>query len=110
MLCILTSMTVVTLGELLSARDDSLRVSARTHPAWITALRHRLARVDLRRVTARVGAMVAAALLALAGLLHRHGLVLAGLASFVVAAALLSAVAALVVAGVSLLFLEVRRR
>jgi uncharacterized membrane protein YkgB len=48
--------------------------------------------------------------LILAGLVHRHALVLGGLAAFVVAAASLSSVAGWVMAGVSLLFLEVRRR
>ncbi len=102
-------MTVVTLGELLSARDESLRVE-RARLAWLSVLRRRVARVDLRRVTARVGALFAVSLLTLAGLAERHGLVLAGLAAFVVAAAMLSTVAAFIVAGVSLLFLEVRRR
>lgn len=102
-------MTVVTLSQLLSARDESLRVE-RARLAWLSALRRRVARVDLRPVTARVGAFLAAMLLALAGLAERHGLVLAGLASFVIAAAMLSTVAAFAVAGVSLLFLEVRRR
>jgi preprotein translocase subunit SecF len=107
-------MSVVTLGELLAVRDESLR-SERIRSAWLVTLRRRITRSlvmarSQRASLARVGAMVASVLLALAGFLARHGLVLAGLASFVVAAALASTMAALVVAGVSLLFLEVRRR
>lgn len=49
-------------------------------------------------------------MLFLAGQVYRHGLVLAGLASFVLAASLYSTIAGLCVAGVAFLFLELRRR
>lgn len=72
----------------------------------------------LRRIMSQVRALdwsparraTVAALLAVAGLLARHGLVVAGLLAFVVAAAMVAPVLAWVVSGVSLLFLEVRRR
>lgn len=102
-------MTVVTLSSLLDARDESLRAE-RTAPAWLTRGWARVRTADYRPATARMGALLAAVVLTLAGFLSKHGLVLGGLATFVVAAALLSVVAAWIVAGVSLLFLELRRR
>jgi hypothetical protein len=98
-------MTTVTLGALLDARDESLALK-RSRPAWLSHAWARLRRVQYTAVTAQMVALV----LTLAGLVHRHALVLAGLAAFVVAAASLSSVAGWVMAGVSLLFLEVRRR
>jgi hypothetical protein len=65
---------------------------------------------EYRPVAARTGALFAAAVLVLAGFISKHGLVLGGLSMFVVAAAMLWTPAAWLVAGVSLLFLEVRRR
>jgi hypothetical protein len=97
-------MTTVSLSELLSMRDESLAVSP-ARPDWISAAWRRV-RLSWRVVAARV----ALAVLTLAALLQRHGLVLAGLASFVIAASIVSALAAWIMAGVSLLFLEVRRK
>jgi hypothetical protein len=102
-------MTVVTLSSLLDARDESLRVE-RTTPAWLSRAWARVKTAEYRPVTARAGALLAAVVLALAGFVAKHGLVLGGLATFVIAASMLSVVAAWIVAGVSLLFLEVRRR
>lgn len=102
-------MTVVTLSSLLDARDESLRAE-RTTPAWLTRARARVSTVDLAAAGTRAGALLLAVVLTLAGFVSKHGLVLGGLATFVVAAALLSTVAAWIVAGVSLLFLELRRR
>lgn len=98
-------MTVVTLSELLSARDESLAIRS-TRPAWLSRAWARAREVNYGAIIARLLATV----LALAGFASKHGLVLAGLITFVIAAALLSVVAAWIVAGVSLLFLEVRRR
>ena len=95
----------VSLQTLLEARDASLRVRGSRITAALARARRSLA--------GRVGAVGRALLLVvlfLAGQVHRHGLVLAGLASFVTAAALYSPIAALVTAGVSLFFLELRRR
>lgn len=102
-------MTVVTLNALLGARDESLAVQ-RSRPAWLSAAWRWVRSRSYAAVTARVVRIVSALALTLAGLFHRHGLVLAGLASFVIAAAMFAPVAAWIVAGVSLLFLEVRRR
>lgn len=109
MSCNLLLMTVVTLNALLSARDESLAVK-RARPAWLSGAWRWVRSRPYAAVTARVIRLVATVCLTLAGLLHRHGVVLAGLASFVIAAAMLAPVAAWIVAGVSLLFLEVRRR
>jgi len=98
-------MTTVSLSELLSLRDDSLAV-APVRPSRVAAAWRRVRSLGWSVAAARV----AMAVVTLAALLNRHGLVLAGLASFVVAASLVSALAAWIVAGVSLLFLEVRRK
>jgi hypothetical protein len=102
-------MTVVTLAALLEARDESLTLK-RSAPAWLSRARAWARQVRWTAVSARVAACVAACMLTLAGFTSKHGLVLAGLASFVIAAALFAPVAAWIVGGVSLLFLEVRRR
>jgi len=94
-------MSVVTLSALLDARDESLAVR-RVRPAWISR--------SLRLVRALRWSWTLVSLLAVAGFLARHGLVLAGCAAFVIAAAIVTPVAGWVVAGVSLLFLEARRR
>jgi len=93
------------LRDLLEARDASLRVRGSRITAALVRAR--------RLVAGRAGAAGRALLIAVlfvASQVHRHGLVLAGLASFVLAAALYSPIAALVTAGVSLFFLELRRR
>lgn len=102
-------MSVVTLSALLDARNESLAVR-RARPLWLSRAWIRLRSVSYTAVTARVGAAVAAWLLTLAGFVSRHGLVLAGLTTFVIAAASIAPVAGWIMAGVSLLFLEVRRR
>lgn len=106
----LASMTTVSLSELLSARDESLAVR-RTRPAWHSRALTWMRAFDWSAVrTGRFAHVVTVVVLALAGFLSRHALVLAGCAAFVIAAALLSAVAGWVVAGVALFFLEARRR
>lgn len=98
-------MTTVPLSVLLRERDESLMVTRargsalRRVMSWIRALDWTPARKALL-----VG------LLSVAGVLSRHGLVVAGLAAFVVAAATLSVTLAWVAGGAGLLFLEVRRR
>lgn len=102
-------MTAVTLGDLLNARDESLAVTP-VRPSWLSVAWRRV-RASARGVRwSAVAARVAMAVITLAALLHRHGLILAGLASFVVAASQVSTLAAWITAGVSLLFLEVRRK
>lgn len=98
-------MTTVTLATLMQARDESLAIR-RARPAWLSRAIARVRQVALTTVTARI---TVAALL-LAGFVTRHGLVLAGLSAFVIAAALAAPIAGWVVAGAALLFLEVRRR
>lgn len=95
-------MTTVSLNALLRARDQSLTVTRA--PAWRRALL-RLRTVDLDP-TRRA---LTVALLAALGFVSRHALVVFGLACLVAGAATVSALAAWVVAGASLLFLEVRR-
>lgn len=93
------------LRDLLEARDASLRVRG----SRITAALARARRIFAGRIGV-VGRALLISVLFLAGQVHRHGLVLAGLASFVLAAALYSTITALCVAGVAFLFLELRRR
>lgn len=93
------------LRDLLEARDASLRVRG----SRITAALARVRRRSTGMATI-AGRALLVSVLFLAGQVHRHGLVLAGLASFVLAAALYSPIAALCVAGVAFLFLELRRR
>jgi hypothetical protein len=98
-------MTTVTLSELLSARDESIALR-RTRPRWHARVLARVRATDWK--PARVGLM--AVVLAVAGFLSKHAIVLAGCAAFVVAAAIITPVAGWAVAGVALFFLEARRR
>lgn len=95
----------VRLADLLDARDASIRVRG----SRITAVLVRARRFWAGRARG-AGRVLLTFLAFLFGQVHRHGLVLAGLTSFVLAAALYSAIAALCVAGVGFLFLELRRR
>lgn len=96
-------MTTVTLANLMRARDDSLR--ARPTPLLARLLR------KVRGLTlAPVWRVLAVAVLAGAGFVSRHGLVLAACTAIVVGAATLSAMAAWITAGAALFFLEARRR
>lgn len=98
-------MTTVPLSVLLRERDESLMVT-RTRPS---ALRRAMSRARAYDWTPARRALLVS-LLAVAGALSRHGLVVAGLAAFVVAAATVSLTLAWVAGGAGLLFLEVRRR
>ena len=98
-------MTTVSLAELLSARDESLalrreqgRWQARAL-SWVRALKWK-----------PVATALMVAVVAVAGFLSRHGLVLGGCASFIVGATIVTPVAGWIVAGVALFFLEARRR
>lgn len=94
-------MTTVSLSELLSIRDESIRVRPAGRPLFAPLLR-RLRRISLR--PARL------ALLAVLAFVTKHGLVLSGCAALVISAATLSVTAAWIMAGLSLFFLEARRR
>lgn len=98
-------MTTVTLATLLAARDESLAVRV-ARPAWLSLALRRVRGVDYAAGWARVAAAVVLTL----AFCSRHGLVLGALAAFVIAAATFAPAAAWIVGGVSLLFLEVRRR
>lgn len=98
-------MTTVTLSELLSTRNESL-VARRTRSRWHARALARVRATDWKPVMT----VAAAVVLAVAGFLSRHALVLAGCVAFVIGAALVSAVAGWAVAGVALFFLEARRR
>lgn len=95
-------MSVVTLAELLTHRDESIRVS----PQRGRVLAIRLA----RWVSAAAFPASARAIGMLLHFLNLHGLVLSACAAFVIAAATLSVTLAWFVAGAALFFLEARRR
>jgi hypothetical protein len=99
----------VTLAGLLADRDASLSV---TRPGVFALAGLRAKRMlGPARTASGAGVRAFVALLAvLAGLIGRHGLVLAGLTAFVVAAAQYSLVAALITGGIGAFFLELRRR
>lgn len=94
-------MTTVSLSELLSIRDDSLRVTRerRRYGALIMA---RLRAVDLSPVRR--------ALLVSLLFLTRHALVLSGCAAVVTAAAMITPALGWLTTGAALFFLEARRR
>lgn len=98
-------MTTVPLSVLLRGRDESLMVTRTRRPA----LRRALSQVRAYDWTPARRALLVS-LLAVAGVLSRHGLVVAGLAAFVIAAATVSLTLAWAAGGAGLLFLEVRRR
>jgi hypothetical protein len=98
-------MTVVTLSELLGARDESLRVQPRAGHAIAARLK-----TALGALSRGVGSRVTVLLISLLRLAHLHGLVLSGCTAFVIAAATLSATLAWFTAGAALFFLEARRR
>jgi hypothetical protein len=94
-------MTVVTLHELLSRRDESL-VYHRPHLAGLTRLAHKIRHIDL--------APTWRALLVSLLFVARHALVLGGCTAIVIAAVTVSATLGWVAAGAALFFLEARRR
>lgn len=94
-------MTVVSLHELLTVRDQSLRVT-RSRPR----LRIKFPAVRLMPVWTFVLTIVTT----VGYQIHRHGLVLGGCAAFVIAAGMVSPIAALITLGLALFFLEARRR
>lgn len=96
----------VSLRDLIEARDASLDVSG----GLSVAARLRVLWRGMARGGRRTAAFVMSLLALLAAGLHRHGLVLAGLALFIGAAAQFSPTAALITGGVSAFFLELRRR
>jgi len=98
-------MTTVTLAQLLSARDESIALR-RERVRWHVRALARVRAWDVRPAARALLAVV----LAVAGLLSKHGLVLGGCASFVIGAAIVTPVAGWIVAGVALFFLEARRR
>lgn len=102
----------VTLAELLAERDAS--IAHRPNPFALAGLRaKRTAWIAARKSASGVRTGMRALVLVtlfLAAFTSRHGLVLAGLAAFVTAAALYSPIAGLVTAGAGLFFLELRRR
>lgn len=86
------------LARMLAARDASLRLE---RPGPLLLLRRGVR--TLRSVTALV-------IVAAMAFVSRHGLVLGGLTAFVIAAWTWAAIAGMITLGVSLLFLEVRRK
>jgi hypothetical protein len=94
-----------TLSSLLADRDASIRIKLSAFA--FAGLRAKRLLGSARGATARTSVTLFAFL---AVFLSRHALVLAGLASFTVAAAQHSLSAALVVGGAGAFFLELRRR
>lgn len=97
----LYSMTTVTLGDLLAARDEGMRVPKTRRRSFAIAWR-RIKRINLAPTRAL---MVVIATFAL-----RHTLVLAGCSAFVISAAMMSPIAGWATAGLALFFLEARRK
>jgi len=95
----------VTLAGLLAERDASLSVAT----GQLSRIAARVVRSlgSARNTTVRG---IASLVVFLAAFVSRHGLVLAGLTAFVVAAGQYSLVAALITGGASAFFLELRRK
>jgi hypothetical protein len=95
----------VTLGALLAERDASLRIE----PSALTlaALRAKRALRSARGASARAAMLVFALLVAI---VTRHALVVGGLSAFTLAAWRHGTTAGLIALGLSLFFLELRRR
>ena len=95
----------VTLAGLLAERDASLSVAT----GQLSRIAARMMRsLGSARTTTVRG--IASSLVFLAAFVSRHGLVLAGLTAFTVAAGQFSLVAALITGGASAFFLELRRK
>ena len=95
----------VTLAGLLAERDASLSVAT----GQLARIAARLVRsLGSARNTAARG--IASLVVFLAAFVSRHGLVLAGLTSFTIAAGQHSLVASLITGGASAFFLELRRK
>lgn len=98
-------MTVVSLQELLTRRDESLRYERPARPVMARALA-RIRAVDL----APVRRVLLVSLLFTAGMVSRHALVLAGCAALVISAAIISPSLGWLAGAGALFFLEARRR
>ncbi len=101
----LLTMTVVTLSELMRTQRESLAARP-PRPSVLAALARRIRALDL--TPARRAAL--ATILAIAGFISRHALVLGGCTAVVISAATVSAILGWLAVGVSLFFLEARRR
>jgi hypothetical protein len=95
----------LTLGERIAARDASIALKA-----GAIALAGLRAKRALRTASSAAGRALVTLASLLAVLTARHGLVLAGLSAFTVAAWQYGTVAGLVMLGVAAFFLELRRR
>lgn len=98
----------VTLAALLAERDASIATKPR--PFALAGLRAKRTLAAIGGVSARAASLALTLLIAIATFAGRHGLVLGGLAAFIVAASLHSTITGLIVGGLSLFFLELRRR
>lgn len=95
----------VTLAALLAERDASL--AARPRAIALAGLRAKRALRSVGNASTRTALFVLALL---ATLVQRHGLVVGGLAAFTIAAWRHGVTAGLIALGLSLFFLELRRR
>ena len=99
------AMTVVTLSELMRTQRESLAARP-PRPSLLAVLARRIRALDLapaRRATL-------ATILAIAGFISRHALVLGGCSAVVISAATVSATLGWFATATSLFFLEARRR
>lgn len=95
----------VTLGALLAERDASLRIGSGA--IALAGLRAKRALRSARGASARAAMLVFALL---AAIVSRHALVIGGLSAFTLAAWRHGVTAGLIALGLSLFFLELRRR
>lgn len=98
-------MTVVTLSELMRTQRESLAARP-PRPSALARLALRVRRLDL--APARRIALVS--LLAVAGFVFRHALVLGGCAATVISAAIIAPSLGWLAVALALFFLEARRR
>lgn len=98
-------MTTVSLHELMTLRDEAI-ASNRVRPRPFARAYARVRRIDLAPARRRALLVIIRSVM----FASAHGLVLAACCSFVIGAATLSPIAGWIMAGVSLLFLELRRR
>ena len=98
-------MSTATLAELMAGQRESLRARA-PRPSGLALLLARVRRIDLRPALR----LTLVGLLAVAGFLERHGIVLTACTVLVIASCTISHTLGLFTAAVALFFLEARRR
>lgn len=98
-------MTVTTLSELMAIQRESLAARP-ARPSTLARLQRRVRSIDL----APARRIMLVSLLAVAGFISRHALVLGGCSAVVISAAIIAPSLGWLAAAASLFFLEARRR